>query len=124
MGSRALRRWLQQPLLNGNEICDRQDAIQELVDNGSLRQDLQRLLKQIYDLERLAGRAGSGTANARDLVALADSLERLLDLARLVGGAKSRYLQDLQQVPPVLEQLGHTLHAHLVDSPFILQRAT
>jgi DNA mismatch repair protein MutS len=117
MGSRALRRWLLQPLLNLEEICDRQDTIQELVENGPLRQDLQRLLKQIYDLERLAGRAGSGTANARDLVALADSLARLPDLSRLVEIAKSRHLQNLQQVPPVLEQLGHTLHAHLVDSP-------
>ncbi|MGA7936996.1 MAG: DNA mismatch repair protein MutS, partial [Kovacikia sp.] len=117
MGSRALRRWLLQPLLNLEEICDRQDTIQELVKNGPLRQNLQRLLKQIYDLERLAGRAGSGTANARDLVALADSLARLPDLSRLVETANSRCLQQLQQVPPVLEQLGHTLHAHLVDSP-------
>jgi DNA mismatch repair protein MutS len=117
MGSRALRRWLLQPLLQVQEICDRQDTIQELVENGSLRQAIQRILKQIYDLERLAGRAGSGTANARDLVALADSLEKLPELASLVGAACSRYLQDLQQVPPVLEELGQTLRVHLVDSP-------
>lgn len=117
MGSRALRRWLLQPLLQVQEICDRQDTIQELVENGSLRQAIQRILKQIYDLERLAGRAGSGTANARDLVALADSLEKLPELAALVGAACSRYLQDLQQVPPVLEELGQTLRVHLVDSP-------
>jgi DNA mismatch repair protein MutS len=41
-------------------------TVQELVDNGNLRQALQQQLKQIYDLERLAGRAGSGTANGRD----------------------------------------------------------
>jgi DNA mismatch repair protein MutS len=117
MGSRALRRWLLQPLLKVQEIRDRQDSIQELVENGSLRQNLQRLLKQIYDLERLAGRAGSGTANARDLVALADSLDKLPELASLVDSAHSRYLRDLQAVPPVLEDLGHTLRAHLVDSP-------
>ncbi len=117
MGSRALRRWLLQPLLQPSQICDRQDTIAELVANGSLRQTLQRLLKQIYDLERLAGRAGSGTANARDLVALADSLDKLPDLGRLVESARSRYLQDLQTVPPVLEQLEQHLHAHLVDTP-------
>ncbi len=117
MGSRALRRWLLQPLLDLQEISDRQDTIQELVENSALRQTLQRLLKQIYDLERLAGRAGSGTANARDLVALADSLEKLPELAYLVDSAQSRYLRDLQQVPPVLEALGQTLRAHLVDSP-------
>ncbi|WP_421656014.1 DNA mismatch repair protein MutS [Leptothermofonsia sp. ETS-13] len=117
MGSRALRRWLLQPLLDLQEISDRQDTIQELVDNSSLRQSLQRLLKQIYDLERLAGRAGSGTANARDLVALADSLEKLPELACLIDSAHSPYLRKLQQVPPVLEELGQTLRAHLVDSP-------
>jgi DNA mismatch repair protein MutS len=117
MGSRALRRWLLQPLLDSQEICDRLDTIQELLENGSFRQSLQRLLKQIYDLERLAGRAGSGTANARDLVALADSLEKLPDLAYLVGQATSRYLRDLQTIPAVLEELGHTLHAHLVENP-------
>ncbi|XHX76639.1 MAG: DNA mismatch repair protein MutS [Stenomitos frigidus ULC029] len=117
MGSRALRRWLLQPLLQLKQIHDRQETIAELVENGSLRQTLQRLLKQIYDMERLAGRAGSGTANARDLVALADSLDKLPDLGRLVDGTRSRYLQDLQTVPPVLEHLGQHLHAHLVETP-------
>ncbi|PSB28184.1 DNA mismatch repair protein MutS [Stenomitos frigidus ULC18] len=117
MGSRALRRWLLQPLLQLTPIHDRQDTIAELVENGSLRQTLQRLLKQIYDLERLAGRAGSGTANARDLVALADSLDKLPDLGRLVEKTRSRYLQDLQTVPPILEHLGQHLHAHLVETP-------
>jgi DNA mismatch repair protein MutS len=117
MGSRALRRWLLQPLLKPAAIEARQTTVQELVDNGSLRQSIQQVLKQIYDLERLAGRAGSGTANGRDLVALAESFERLPDLAVLVAGATSPYLQKLQSVPPVLEQLGQTLRSHLVDSP-------
>ncbi len=117
MGSRTLRRWLLQPLLDIKGIQARQDTIQELVDNGALREDLQRLLRQIYDLERLAGRAGSGTANARDLVALADSFEKLPELANLVASARSPYLKALQTVPPILEQLGQTLHVHLVESP-------
>ena len=117
MGSRALRRWLLQPLLQLAPIHDRQETIAELVESGSLRQTLQRLLKQIYDLERLAGRAGSGTANARDLVALADSLDKLPDLGQLVEGTRSRHLQNLQTVPPILEHLGQHLHAHLVETP-------
>ncbi|HEY9642706.1 MAG TPA: DNA mismatch repair protein MutS [Coleofasciculaceae cyanobacterium] len=117
MGGRALRRWLLQPLLKLEAILSRQDTIQELVEDGSLRQTLQQLLKQIYDLERLTGRAGSGTANARDLVALADSLARLPDLAELVASGESPYLQALQTVPPVLVQLGKHLKAHLVENP-------
>ncbi len=117
MGGRALRRWFLQPLLDIKGIRARQDTIQELIENGSLRQDLRQLLRQIYDLERLTGRAGSGTANARDLVALADSLLRLPQLARLVEGAQSPYLRALQKVQPVLEQLGQKLRDHLVELP-------
>ncbi len=117
MGSRALRRWLLQPLLKIDDIMARQDTIEELSCNSFLRQNIQKLLKQIYDLERLAGRAGSGTANARDLVAIADSCERLPDLAMVVAKARSPYLVALQSVPPELEVLGHHLHAHLVENP-------
>jgi len=126
MGGRALRRWFLQPLIDIKGIRARQDTIQELLENSALRQDLRALLRQIYDLERLTGRAGSGSANARDLVALADSLLRLPQLARLVETARcpkgalpkaSPYLRALQKVPPVLEQLGHQLHNHLVESP-------
>jgi DNA mismatch repair protein MutS len=116
MGGRSLRRWLLQPLLNVPEIQKRQTTITELLKDGNLRQMLQQRLKQIYDLERLAGRAGSGTANARDLVALADSFLRLPELAALAE-AESPYLQALQYVPPELEQLGQTLRSHLVENP-------
>ena len=117
MGSRALRRWLLQPLLSIEKIQSRQDTIRELVENGTLRQQLQLILKQIYDLERLAGRAGSVTANGRDLVAMAESFEKLPDLAALMAQAKSPHLVRLQEVPPELEQMGRKLRAHLVDSP-------
>ncbi|MEM6434647.1 MAG: DNA mismatch repair protein MutS, partial [Cyanobacteria bacterium P01_D01_bin.115] len=117
MGGRALRRWLLQPLLSVEKIQERQATLQELVDDGSLRTSLQQQLKQIYDLERLAGRAGSGTANGRDLVALADSFARLPILAALVENVASLYLKALQQVPPDLEKLGDTLRSHLVENP-------
>ncbi|WP_084555263.1 DNA mismatch repair protein MutS [[Phormidium ambiguum] IAM M-71] len=117
MGGRSLRRWLLQPLLDIKGINARQDTIQELFENVSLRHELRQLLRQIYDLERLTGRAGSGTASARDLVALADSLQRLPALAKLVENARSPYLRALQKVPPILEQLAQRLHNHLVESP-------
>jgi DNA mismatch repair protein MutS len=117
MGGRALRRWLLQPLLEIQGIKARQDTIQELLENTSLRQDLRHLLKQIYDLERLAGRAGSGTANGRDLMALADSLAKLPELANLASEGNSPFLQALQQVPSVLEALGRKIQVHLMESP-------
>ncbi|MEB3215416.1 MAG: DNA mismatch repair protein MutS [Nostocales cyanobacterium 94392] len=117
MGGRALRRWLLQPLLDIKGINSRQDTIQELIENTTLRQDLRGLLRQIYDLERLSGRAGSGTANARDLSALADSLSKLPQFGYLVKDARSPFLKALQKVPPSMEELAQKIQAHIVESP-------
>ncbi|TAE55174.1 MAG: DNA mismatch repair protein MutS [Nostocales cyanobacterium] len=117
MGNRALRRWLLQPLLDIKGIKARQDSIEELVNNTPLRQDLRALLRKIYDLERLAGRAGSGRANARDLVALADSISLLPELANIASAARSPFLKALQKVPPVLEAIAQKIQLHIVESP-------
>ena len=117
MGSRALRRWLLQPLLDARGIRARQDTIQELKDNPALRQDIRQKLREIYDIERLSGRVGAGTANARDLLSLAASLVKLADLAALVASGNSPYLKALQQIPADLEKLGQQVIAHLVESP-------
>ncbi|MEB3310877.1 MAG: DNA mismatch repair protein MutS [Snowella sp.] len=117
MGGRALRRWLLQPLLEPKGIRARQKTIQELMDNPPLRQDLRKLLHNIYDLERLTGRVGAGSANGRDVLALAESLVRLTDLATLATEGHSPYLKALQTVPPELEQLGKFVIAHLVEQP-------
>lgn len=117
MGGRALRRWLLQPLLDLRGIRARQDTIQELIENPELRGNIQQLLKQIYDLERLTGRTGNGTANARDLVALADSLAKLPELSALASQGNSPYLKALQTVPPILDALARQIQSYLVESP-------
>ena len=117
MGGRALRRWLLQPLLEVKGIRARQKTLQELVENPPLRQDLRQLLKSIYDLERLTGRIGAGSANARDLLALAESLIRLTDLAYLARQGTSPYLRALHTIPPELEELGRYVVAHIVENP-------
>lgn len=117
MGARALRRWLLQPLLSIKGICSRYDTIEELINNVELRQYIQQLLRQIYDLERLTGRAANGSANAKDLVGLADSLSKLPQLAQLAKDGKSPYLKALQNVPPLLEELAQKIKSYIVDSP-------
>ncbi len=81
MGGRCLRRWLEKPLMNAEAICSRQKIVTQLVRSRNLRHSIRRLLRSMGDLERLAGRAGAGQAGARDLVAIADGLERLPKLA-------------------------------------------
>jgi len=116
MGCRALRRWLLQPLKDISLISDRQDTIAELVKNHSLRQDLRTQLRGIYDIERLCSRIGAGTANAKDLQALAFSLNKLKDIAELVQSGKSKYLIALQTIDPEISQLGDRLAQTLADN--------
>ncbi|MEL7011261.1 MAG: DNA mismatch repair protein MutS, partial [Cyanobacteria bacterium J06588_4] len=120
MGGRALRRWVLQPLINLKGIAARQETIKELVENTSLRQDLRSMLRKIYDIERLSGRVGSGTANARDLLALAESLVKLSDLSAIASYGNAPFLRALHKIPPELEQLGVYVSERLVESPPIL----
>jgi DNA mismatch repair protein MutS len=120
MGARCLRRWIEAPLLDGAAIRARQDGIGELVQGSGarrLRLALRRLLRPMGDLERLAGRAGAGSASARDLVALADGLERLPQLAALVQGAESAPLTNLARPWPDLELMAAELRHQLIDTP-------
>jgi DNA mismatch repair protein MutS len=119
MGGRCLRRWIEAPLVHRPAILERQDGVADLVHQRQLRQALRRLLRPMGDLERLAGRAGAGTASARDLVALADGLERLPQLAALVAqaGVCSAPLLALGQPWPQLQELAAELRHVLVDTP-------
>ncbi|MEB3238798.1 MAG: DNA mismatch repair protein MutS, partial [Cyanobacteriota bacterium] len=117
MGGRCLRRWIEAPLVDRDAILRRQDAVSELVEHRPLRQALRRLLRPMGDLERLAGRAGAGTASARDLVALADGLERLPRLAALLADARSAPLTALSRPWPELADIAHDIRHHLVEAP-------
>ncbi len=117
MGGRCLRRWLEAPLVEHRAILARQDGVSELVGQRPLRLALRRLLRPMGDLERLAGRAGAGSASARDLVALADGLERLPQLAALLGGASSAPLRELARPWPELAAVAAELRHTLVESP-------
>lgn len=116
MASRMLRRWLFQPLLNPLMIVERQSTIAELIENTQLRTRLQELLKEVYDLERLAGRAGSGTAHARDLMAIGISLTKLQAITEAVADCKNPPLKRLKTVDPNLETLGEEILATLVEN--------
>jgi DNA mismatch repair protein MutS len=117
MGGRCLRRWVEAPLVDRSAILERQAGVGELVAQRSLRLGVRRLLRPMGDLERLAGRAGAGSASARDLVALADGLERLPQLAALLAKSTSQPLQALAQPWPELETIAALLRHNLLDTP-------
>ncbi len=77
MGSRLLRRWLALPLKDSKEIIQRQNIIEELINNSDLSDSLQQSISKIGDLERLAAKAGTLRLNPRECYRLSQSLEEL-----------------------------------------------
>ena len=82
MGSRMLKLWIEQPLLNERDITARQDAIEFMLTQPMAADELREKLKQVCDLERMLSRLAYGTLNARDCLALKRSFEVLPDIAR------------------------------------------
>lgn len=80
MGSRKLKKWLKEPLNELKPITERLDAVEFLVEQALIKNNIKEGLKWIYDFERLASRIAFGNANARDLIALKTSLMALPDL--------------------------------------------
>jgi DNA mismatch repair protein MutS len=85
MGSRLLKRWLGQPLLDIDELVKRQDAVEWFVGSPLPRNQVAALLGKISDLERVINRIGNGIANPHELVALRHSLERIPELREALG---------------------------------------
>ena len=77
MGSRTLKQYIENPILDKNELNRRYDMVEILMQEFILKDDLQKCLTDVYDLERLSGRIAFGSANARDLLQLKNSLHVL-----------------------------------------------
>ena len=80
MGARLLKKWLREPLNNPDEINERLNGVDKLVNNPLILNNLSEQLKQIYDFERLAARIASGNANGRDLLAIMRSINALPEI--------------------------------------------
>ncbi|XRO74789.1 DNA mismatch repair protein MutS [Methanocaldococcus sp. 28A] len=80
MGSRLLKRWLQRPLINVDEIDKRLEAVEELYEKSFLRQNLREILKDVYDLERIVSRIEYKKATPKDLIALKNSLKAIEEI--------------------------------------------
>ncbi|ADU26260.1 DNA mismatch repair protein MutS [Ethanoligenens harbinense] len=95
MGKRLLRAWIEQPLLHPGPITRRLAAVDELFSDAVLREDVMEILDGVHDLERLMTRIVYGTANARELRALAETIGRLPGLKERVAPCKARLLSDI-----------------------------
>ena len=117
MGARMLRRYLEQPLIEKEEIMQRLDAVEELKDNAITREELREYLNPIYDLERLISRISYQTANPRDLVAFKTSLSMLPHIKYIMKSLQSPLLVQLQEEMDELADLFALVDTAIVDEP-------
>ena len=117
MGGRLLRRWLNNPLLEVKEIEERLEAVKELKDNMMLRGDIIETLKKVYDIERLAGKMTYGNANARDMITLKKSLEKLPNVKQVLLQCNSKKLKELYQDLDELKDVWELIEKSIVEDP-------
>ena len=117
MGGRLLRRWLNDPLVDVQEINKRLNAVKELKDNIILRGDIIENLKKVYDIERLTGKMAYGNANARDMITLKNSLYKLPAVKEILKECKSDLLKDLYEKLDELQDVYALIEKSIVEDP-------
>ncbi|MFR1316990.1 MAG: DNA mismatch repair protein MutS [Clostridium perfringens] len=111
MGSRMLRRWIEEPLVNKEKITLRLNAVEELFNDLSLNDSLKEALHDIYDIERILGKISNKNANAKDLIALKTSIGKIPNVKGIIENCTSSLLRnyhhnldDLRDIYDLLEK--------------------
>ncbi len=117
MGARTLRRWLEMPLVNIDDINERLDAVAELKDKFMVRMELRELFKRVYDVERLIGKIVLGSANCRDLIALKNSLLQIPNIKDILNACTSSLILRNNSLMEELEDIADLIEHSIMDDP-------
>lgn len=111
MGARLLKSWVCQPLKDLNRIIERRNIVKLLTENSEKRIEIERLLKNIYDIQRLSTKLSNSTANPRDFLSLKQSLAYLPELVQAVKdtgipvfNSVEKYMQPLADYTDLIER--------------------
>ncbi|MGP1441897.1 MAG: DNA mismatch repair protein MutS [Anaerovoracaceae bacterium] len=117
MGSRKLKKWIREPLNNCDAINERLSAVDTLVSDIVLRNNVRTSLKFVYDLERLTGRVACDRANARDLSALKNSISILPEIKCDMEDSQNAFLMDIGERIDSLEEIYQLIDKAIEDEP-------
>ncbi len=121
MGSRMLQRWIHEPLRDHARIEARQNALQEILENG-LYDELQPLLKSLGDIERITARLALRSARPRDLSRLKHALAILPEIQQVLATCQSGHIRQLAHLISEFPQELALLDSAIVDNPPMLIR--
>ena len=117
MGKRMIRSIIERPLVSPVKIQARQNAVDELCGDSILRDDIIQALRSISDIERLITRIAYGSANAREIRALAYAAETLPTVKRAIKGMKSGEIRDIYKSIDTLDDVRELVERAIVDEP-------
>jgi DNA mismatch repair protein MutS len=117
MGGRMLKQWINRPLINVQEIQHRQEVVELFISHFFERHEIREKLKEVYDLERLAGRVAFGNVNARDLVQLKKSLMQVPVLMETLNSIGAKAADRLAGKLDPCEEVTDLLEQALVENP-------
>ncbi|MCF6158269.1 MAG: DNA mismatch repair protein MutS [wastewater metagenome] len=117
MGARLLREWVISPLRVSADIKYRQVGIFELFEKPELRREIRTILQNVYDIERITTKISCGRANARDLVALKQSLSKLPELRNQLGFCISDILVSIEEGLDTLDEVQALINTAIVPDP-------
>ena len=117
MGARLLRNYIEQPLIEKDEMEKRLDAIQELNQDSISRDEIREYLNPIYDLERLLSKVTYKTANPRDLIAFRNSLQMLPPIKTVLSAFEKEELTKIREQIDGLEDIYQLIDEAIIDEP-------
>ena len=122
MGARTLRSFVEQPLIDAEEINRRLEALEELNEKPMLRDEIREYLNPVYDLERLVSRISFKSANPRDMVAFASSLEMIPYINQVLKDFQAPILKEIYEDMDSLEDITDLIKHAIVDEPPLAQK--
>ena len=117
MGGRTIRKWIEQPLINVADICERLDAVYELKEKFMVRMEIRELLKKVYDIERLLSKVILGNVNCRDLISLKNSIGQIPYIKDLLSGCEAHLNVRNHGALDTLEDIYQLIDSSLTDEP-------
>ncbi|WP_041138506.1 DNA mismatch repair protein MutS [Beduini massiliensis] len=117
MGSRLLKQWIDKPLIEQTAIEKRLDLVELLIDNYLERESLKEILKDVYDLERLAARVAYGNVNPRDIKWIGTSLKVIPELRNQLQALNHPLTNELLVDLVDLSETTDLIDRALVDNP-------
>lgn len=122
MGARCIRKYIEQPLIDREQIEKRLDAVEALGTHPMLRDEIREYLNPVYDLERLLGKVSFKTANPRDLIAFGNSLKMLPHIKTVLQEFEEGLLADLRDAIDGLEDIGTLIDSSIIEDAPIAVR--